>query len=279
MTNLKEEQIQKLIDFNNKINTGHGYNYVIVTRSKNNCIYFHERQQEPCYGGLRKYKATHGDEATQPEHKPGDLHHKFPTGEPIVLSFPFPEMREDKFDEMWNFLWGPESPWIKGFESPEKLITTYYDKGAHKGKRSGVILTSTDIDPTVLVNLCKFCHAYAQWSITKFTALMDEGLSPFEAITAICFDNQNTYSPKFNNGYMFCFKPNLKNFKEGKPNDFTGGTLRNRFDYSRKNIQDLFKDDQNGIIFSEALKAAGANKLSDVKAYAKAVKEVVAKYV
>lgn len=252
----------------------YGYDYIIVMK-ENEKVELHTRTSEPCYGGLRKYKSTHGKEATQPEQKPGDLRHKFPKGEPIALAVRFPSYALDEYKTLLDYIWGLESPWIKGFGSPNDIIKTYSDKGNFEG----VILLQTDIDPTVMVNLLKFTRSTLENCVSKFNSLIKEGCTPFEALTAVRFTNTNSYSINFGDNYMCNPKVNLKKFKEGVVNDFSNGTFRQRFDYSRRNIQDIFKH-ADGVLFPKELeKELGKPYAVDVKEYAAAVKKVVQKYV
>lgn len=235
-----------------------------------------ERPSNPCYGYLRKYRSTHGETATQPEHKPGDLHYPFPDGEPVALAIPFYASPEQI--PLLDFIWGPQSPWINGFGSPDNVVRTYNDMKAI----TGIILTNTDVDPTVMVNLLKMSKSRLHSVYQKWNKLLLEGLSEFEALACCTLDGHN-FIPSGADTYMFPTKANLKGMKEGKTNDFSGGTFRKRFDYSRKNIQDIFAD-KNGITLAAEMEKVAKEKgikfvYTDIKPYAEVAKEVIRKYI
>jgi hypothetical protein len=269
-----EQVLPELINFNNTL---HGsYPGCLVMKHDNGDLEIVPRPSNPCYGYLRKYQSTHGAEATQPEGKPGDLRYPFPKGEPFALAVPFGTCPEN---DLFNYVWSDRSPWIKGFGGEHTLIRTHSGPEG-KEKFTGIILTNTDVDPTVMVNLLKFTYCYLPGSSLKWDTLRKEGLDEFEALCCVTLDFQQQYTPAASpvNTYMFPQMASLKKFKNGEPNDFSGGTFRKRFDYSRKNIQDIFADKENGIKFAAELYKTGVKFDGKPKTYAEAAKQVFKKY-
>lgn len=68
-----------------------GINYAFSVRGSRGGLRVLRRENQPCFGELRKYAKTHKEQYTDPEphdeYRPGDLHHPFPkTGAPDKLS-------------------------------------------------------------------------------------------------------------------------------------------------------------------------------------------------
>lgn len=178
--------------------------------------YIHDHQ--PCFGELRKYKSTHGDECTQPkDYRPGDLYTPFPEGTPIAVGFRFNHDRAGFI----NATSGQDSPWRRGI-NPESLVIEP-DK-----KHILFVITDTDLDPTVTVQYVN----------------MAKGLYQEPRIYDDLSLNENIlYSIRMSNpgsGYYFSDYVNVKRFLDSDPYDLTGGTFQNRFDYNRKRLHEVF---------------------------------------
>lgn len=274
---------KKIADFNEVITNLHKFNhkdlafgyyaFCIVTKDEEGLFTIHERDREPCYGGLRKYKSTHKGDCTQPDHKPGDLHNPFPEGEPVAVGFSFSALKYLDSYYLFEACWGDTSPWIKGFGSRENIEVTYTEDG----KILGVILKNTDIDPTVLVNLAKFTKAMTQHQEETFNSLVKEGLDTHEALAVMTY-NSGHLTPMGANGYTFSQVVDFKRFKSGDAKDHTGGTLRQRFDYSRKQLHNLFYD-RKGLNLAQELRAAGLTGSQPTpKKFVEVAKEIFKKY-
>lgn len=206
---------------------------------------YHVRENQPCYGELRKYESTHPGECTQPHNpKPGDLHAPFPVGTPIALALRFLST-PSKDNNVWlEYLFGSESPWRNGIGNVEFI--------RRDGNIAGMIMNDTKIDPTVLVNALKQVNSLGVKS-DSFTRLLELGLNMDEAILLrlICdpekgFQRVNTYSmPK-----LF----SLKRYFGKNPLDLTGGTLFDRIDYNRTDMGNVFMATGKGTDFNDLLK-------------------------
>lgn len=281
------------VDFNAKTNYANAY---IIITEENDKRQFHKRTQEPCLGGLRKYKSTHGDEATDDHYKPGDLHHPFPKGEPVGLSMVFyrpvryesnkkiSEEFTPEFERLINFTLSKDSPFIKGFLDPSVIQLTRNDKGG----LTGCLVLSTDGDPTTLVNLFRTIKTFPR-KTDNLKKLYDLGCTDLEALIhsmnlyALYDFNFPSYIQYQSNAYvnnMSKFLPDK--FKSGEVNLFTKGSFRERYDYSRAKVQDLFLiDDPKAFnlprVFNNKLdekkKSLPDRKL--IELYAETLKEVV----
>lgn len=245
-----------------------------------------ERFGEPCYGGLRKYKDTHPD-ATLNEDKPGDLYHPFPQGTPLGVMFIWRGNLTK--NPLFNYLVSNDSPWKKGFSSHEELIIRVMEI-ANGSKVTAMVVTNSDVDPTVMVHLAKIIKTSIEmFDVTyKFEALLKEGATNFEALLGSVYLAANTWTGGFTaSTYTFPSNLNVKNMFYQKPNDLTGGTFKNRFDYNRKKFADLFsgRDEYGGggVLFAEEMGKAMNTKTTPpelfYKTLAAALKTKVAEYV
>jgi len=204
----------------------------------------HLRNNQPCYGEMRKYKTTHGEECTQPEdRRPGDLHYPFPEGTPMAIGVHWGIYNSVSVaKEVAKLLFNPiTSPWKVGFKKPELIIDGEV--------LQGISFYDTAFDPTVFVHALKFFRSISIFSTPTYIVFREAGLNPFEAMVASNVFGQyhptRPFSPYYTNG-LFTPRFSVKRFKDKNPVDLTGGTLRKRFDYNRKKLTFVF-DDDDGI--------------------------------
>ncbi|QIG69858.1 hypothetical protein F67_I3_11_032 [Rhizobium phage RHph_I3_11] len=203
------------------------------------------RENQPCYGELRKYESTHKGECTQPNNpKPGDLKKPFPEGTPTSLIVPFGQyFREyfnsdpsEKTDTVFKALFSEDSPWVKGFGENWEFVK----KGNYI---YGVKFNTEKVDTTILVNSFKTMYGL-MGKIGDFNELLDMGMTPNEVLCTLML---NGMTPKLgiSQGDGYCVNANFsfKRFFNKQPNDLTGGYLSERVDYNRTNMADPFKAD------------------------------------
>ena len=128
-----------------------GISYIIYTDGGIQNV----RENQPCYGELRKYEKTHPGECTQPANaKPGDLRSPFPAGTPTMLEVPFftstygASTPSEATDKLFLAFFGVTSPWLAGFGEVE------FVKGS-KDHIEGIRIPDLTIDATVTVNSFK----------------------------------------------------------------------------------------------------------------------------
>lgn len=244
-----------------------GISWGILMKTEEGGIHFHERIDQPCYGEMRKYSMTapvydydedeyidpvplHSD-CTQPDdERPDDLEHPFPDGTPMAVcallknSF-VPNWNEKEgfydegkkwFREYTEFMFGSDSPWLQQVDT-RSVELIYEDE-----MPIGVIFYDTDLDPTVLVNLLN-CHKIMSWKM--FKVCRENGGS---LLSSTYFAMTLQYNGMVNHsfGYYYPAKLDVSRFCNGQPRDFTGGTLENRFDYSRQELHSIFATDEDG---------------------------------
>lgn len=224
-----------------------GIAFSLVMRDETGKLSFHERIHQPCWGELRKYKKTHGDECTKPiDTRPSDLFHPFPKGIPEALG-----IHMNTETDYCKFLLSDNSPWVRGFGSNSNILI--YD--------FGFILLDTSIDPTVLVNLLRSMSRGDRFSKRSalFDSLIKKGLSPIQALFPVtftgldsCYESYTKMGVPPPDTYSNSVKVDVKRFLAKNPHDLTGGTLRDRCDYDRKNLAKIFYDPQ-GLNFVEEL--------------------------
>ena len=222
-----DENTKKVIDYYNKPNKSFGISFVIETDG----VDLHHRDSQPCYGELRKYEKTHGEDATKPEKRPGDLHHPFPDGKPTRL---FLLIHKSKVVDNW-FELVVNGPWRSGFGE-------WTAHTLSKNNQSSLMeICNCRIDPTVLVNAMKL----------RTDSILNS--SHNEVIKDLTFDSE--LEKKFfsflhslittrSNRYYYV-SPNfcMEKFLNCTPNNLSGGTLEDREDYDRKNLAQIFRSD------------------------------------
>jgi len=199
----------------------------------------HVRDRQPCWGELRKYEDSHKGECTQPKNKkPTDLYHKFPEGIPFSLSVKV-NTPSKEMNEFLSALYDPkESPFRLGFNevefvtNPDKLITVLH-------------FPDMNLDPTVLVKSLKMINT--KMTNTGFEILyckyIKYGFTPTESLfllyTQANLDVTLGVSAHTNRSIS------LRRFFEGIPHDLTGGTLKDRVDYNRTELDEVFRGSVN----------------------------------
>jgi hypothetical protein len=246
-----------------------GICFTLAMRGEDQKIILYKREHQPCYGELRKYKKIHDAEATQPENRPGDLNHPFPEGTPEALSIGLSDWRNyewldgkqvttslvPKNQKFFDYILSDESPFVKGFGGAKNIV---WNK-----KKFGFVLLDLSVDPTVLVNLLKYMQTIhhrrdGDLHKTSFDDLVELGLTNQEAFLAtyLCNFTHDYPGPKLDEvyDYVFPLKADLQRIFDQNPVDLTGGTLRDRFDYSRKNLHKIFWSDTGVNFYSEISK-------------------------
>ena len=237
-----------------------GINFTLVMRDSKDNLALYRRGSQPCYGELRKYKSTHGDECTQPKnHKPGDLHDPFPDGTPEALAIgwsPFNGIpKEGALKELIDYVWSDASPWVKGFGGKSNIIIDQH----------GVILKDLKIDPTVLINLLKCMQGWCAYQKHDIIKLSNLGL-PINKIAGFYLAVRHgggLLFPEVDN-YTYPQRFSVRRFVDQNPVDLTGGTLADRFDYNRTDLSKVFHDPKE-VPFSlkvhQALGGDGAKRM------------------
>lgn len=222
------------------------------------------RQNQPCYGELRKYESTHKGECTQPANaKPGDLRSPFPDGTPTALLVPFTRLKNKAAcnadtDAILEAMFSKESPWYSGFND-----VTFF-KNEH-GHLHGVVIDNVDLDATVMVNCFKQLQGMLALNVAKdFVDLCNEGLTPNEALAALMLNGSAvSMGIGYTDGYKSPTSFSAKRFFNRTPNDLTGGFFRDRIDYNRTDMHKPFYATGKGTVqWGAAAKEAGLPTLS-----------------
>lgn len=202
------------------------------------------RDNQPCYGELRKYKSVHGEQATQNEHKPSDLYSPFPFyGTPcgVTAGFDLGEGGDKSMQEFMTYMLC-KSPYSKTFGkvSTRLLKNRYFVLSWDDG----------EFDPTAAVNMLTHIRA-AKWgsSVKVWEECIKGGMSEDDALFTILFLT-NPLGSKAGigsvSGYISTSKPSYKNFIAGNCNKkLSNGLFKERKDYNRKDMHDVWLDPNN----------------------------------
>lgn len=214
-------------------------------------VTIHPRWNQPCYGELRKYKSTHPYECTQPKNeKPDDLWHPFPDGTPVAVGTKFLHKPSEASDALLRFVFSGRSPWLSGIGDPDLVL----DKKEHV---VGVLMRDTRLDPTVLVNLFNNTKSLLLLNDNPatFMKLIEGGFSEAEAIATILATRTPLQYVAQPDGYYTTQRLSLRRIVEQEARDLTGGTLHDRFDYNRTELENVFMlDGKPKMTFKEQLR-------------------------
>lgn len=138
-----------------------GLTYTITVR-RGDTYYTYYRHDMPCYGGLVKYKDSHGDTHSMNPYFPRDIKVMFPEGEIIYIGICCKKDVMKAFSKFDQFVLSKESPWVSAFGSPKSVIL----------KDGYFILTDMNTDPTVFYSIMRQArlfqpdyrgHTYVEW--------------------------------------------------------------------------------------------------------------------
>lgn len=250
-----------------------GCNFALAIRRDDGIVRVFQRPNQPCQGGeMRKYEKTHPGDCTRPKDpRPGDLTMPFPDGTPEAVSVHFNMVRPHADDtipvsyygatikpgwtEFLTALYGPNSPYIKGFGSPENVELLYEGDHPH-----GILFKDTSFDPTVFVNSLQFLNTMkAVYPV--YMKYRNAGFTEAESLLFMMLCNSDVEDGYVMGTYPYYFPVNasFRRILEGKPHDLSGGTFRDRFDYNRPQVQSLFAAGKNehGVTLKRELEAKG----------------------
>ena len=234
-----------LEDVEKKAKVAKGISFILAMEYEGE-VTIHPRSGQPCQGGeTRKYYSTHGDLCTQPEdNKPGDLHHPFPKGRPVAIAFPKSTIAHSGklpyFAKLRDFLtMSPESPFRSGF----KDVHIHADG-------VGFTIGDTHVDPTVMIQGVQLLRA-----LNNLSAYGPEFIESLSEIDALLLSIRNGFL-----GYYWDVTISPKKYYLGLPNDLSGGTYYDGYDYNRAFNKDLFvssMDNPGGFNLQNNLYAGG----------------------
>lgn len=241
VTNRK--QIDELHDWAASVQSIGAHTYKLVSINADQ-LSITEYVSRPCWGEIRPYAKTHPEEVKDGVTMPGDLHIRFPDGNPVALAIalrtnaaPHPEYH----NEWRKFIFSEESPWksvMKGLE-----IRTD-DKGFLKS----IVFLNTRVDPTVLVHALKESRGHPRKDLT------DKGASFTEAYF---LSHQIAWGYGIADGclvqsfgdYMLTINSSMTRVFNGKPLELSvnANTLFERGVYNRPKIESVFCDGKDSL--------------------------------
>jgi len=215
------------------------YTYVVALKN-GNVVSYHPRYGRPCYGELRDY----GTKSTDPDtEKPSDLTQTLPEGKPVGLIISLAHLR-DMPREVLKLVFDPiKSPWKNGLP----LGNTYF---LDDDTRPSLLLTNGNFEPTVLVNLLK-CLINIEYNIK---VCFDSDIEVIDQIAAHLFVHKTWHRYGSINNYCMSPFSNISRFYKGNTRDLTGGTWGERTAYNRKEMADIFTDEEKAKIDYSDLK-------------------------
>jgi len=208
ITDTKEEALEAIAFL---MNQAKGLTYTItVKRDDKYFTYF--RHSMPCYGGLVKYRASHGEAYSMNPYFPRDIYVAFPEGEIIYIGIHRQGAKAAVETPYFNFIFSEESPWVSAFGNRESVI--FHD--------NYFVLTNMDSDPTAL------------YSIMRLGGFSGSGMS---------FYGQNTkdWNPKARILIEKYGQADVRRLAAQNPIKTSGGTWAQGFGYTRPYNESIFK--------------------------------------
>jgi len=153
--------------------TAGNQNYVIVSDC-NNVLNKTVYRTRPCYGEMRPYHKTHPKEVNDGVYMPGDLHVRFPDGNPVAVAVRLSSPHENR-TKFFEFMASEESPYSAPFKEVEFVRDSNKDI-------NGFILRDTNYNPTILVNLLIMNRSDYSGRSSVYKSFIAEGANPLEAL-------------------------------------------------------------------------------------------------
>jgi len=140
-TKTKEEALLA-IDF--LMNQAKGMTYTItVFRDGEYFTYF--RHSMPCWGGLVKYRDSHGERYFMNPYFPRDIRVAYPEGDNVYIACHRMGLKASLESDYMKFILSQESPWVSAFGHRDTIIF----------KDNYFVLTNMNTDPTVLYSILR----------------------------------------------------------------------------------------------------------------------------
>jgi hypothetical protein len=205
-----------------------GTNFVLGMQTDEGQLQVWRRPSQPCQGGeMRKYGITHDDSTRPMDPRPTDLRYPFPDGKPLAVG----SRIRNKLNSHLTI--DPESPYRRAYGDEKNVEIVNTSAG------DGFLMLDADlVEPTALVHLLRD----SRYRVT------DYGLPPvanflFNQLSSTMSYLTFTSSIQEDNGGSSYI--NLKKISKGgieASADLSGGTLGNRFDYNRPDIDSMWRD-------------------------------------
>lgn len=230
---------QELVAYASSGQEGHSYDLISFNEGKFIKTSYRNR---PCFGEMRPYEKTHPKEVKDGVRMPGDLHVRFPDGNPVAYGIA---------RNMWagntavQFVVDSEdSPFRSVFSLAEKIRDKNNDV-------IGLVFLDLDLDPTLLVHGLRYCRSLND---KLFRDYVKAGATKLEALTLL-FTGQFNWS-----NYNWSDRNNLKRFYEGQPVNHSVNHEKyiDRAVYNRPMNEQTFHDGKN--FFSIVLNVGNFNK-------------------
>lgn len=240
MVDFTSEEEQKIYKEFRRVcsQSNQGMNFHLLMK-EDGVLKIHSRKNQPCQGGeMRKYETSHPGDCTRPlDDRPNDLHHPFPKGEPVAVGRSYRDYNLDRrmVEDILS-----EGPYRKiGLETTDVI--------SEGDKVLGIVVMNLDVDPTLLVSMLQYINSVGH-NHQLYHKMVGYGLTKAEALCAIMlwqYDPTRSFGQTYD--YYFPVSASIRRIIEGDPHDLSAdpdgktGTFRQRYDYNRPEVQDLFK--------------------------------------
>ncbi len=204
--------------------------YKIVTLNEGKFVVT-DYKNRPCFGEMRPYHKTHPKEVNDKVSMPGDLHIRFPDGNPV--GYAIHQSHWVSNDAAQFLLNSDESPFRSVFSLAEKIR----DKN---NKVMGLVFLDLDLDPTLLVHGLRLCKGLDN---KRFNGFVKAGATLPEAFALL------HTGPFYWSSYYWSDRNNLKRVVEGNPinHSVNHKSYIDRAVYNRPLNERTFDDGQNMI--------------------------------
>lgn len=231
---------EALAEVTNFLETATGLSWAGVVKGEDGKFIAVLRPNRPCYGEMRRY--ADGTRPNDPH--PGDIPHVIPKGERLVFGAPLLNLGESH-NEVIEFMFNPEvSPWRRGLGKNIRLFKKG-DMSDPSLKYTAMMMTDTNVDPTVLANLLVNIRllSYVSGSLL-FGFYRSRGHSALRSFIGAVFSRKITNQWTLggaDNMYALNFNTEIPRFVSGETLDLSNGqTWREQEDYNRPELADIF---------------------------------------
>lgn len=250
-------------DMQKFVHSASGISWGAVVKKEDGSFICVKRANRPCYGEMRRYA-----DGTRPQDDhPGDIPHVIPFGERLAFGAPLFGMA----NEITEYIWSPsDSPWRRGIG---KDVTLRKNK---EGNYKSVVMTDTQVDPTVLANLLVTSRNIGYHGNTMYRHYQERGFSFLKSFVGDLFTNQ----PKgWGSGaketfYYLNSQLDMKRFLNGESVDISNGrTWFEQEDYNRPDMNTIFGTEGENLFIHFTVRTHPASAPDDYEKYMKKLED------
>lgn len=211
-----------------------GINFVLGMQTDDGNYQVWKRPNQPCQGGeMRKYGITHDDCTRPKDRRPGDLTHPFPDGKPIAVGSKVENLYKSHQHQIH-----PNSIYRRAYGTEDNVEIVKSDKDLKQCV--GLIALNADlVDPTMMVHMLRDARnwRFKEEAPPQVAFLLNKA----ENYIGNIYYYSGNIAADYNQSTYHYHLPSIIMGGVDASRDLTGGSLGNRFDYNRPDIEYAYR--------------------------------------